>query len=205
MKVYVETNFILEMAFEQNQSTACEAILQLAEQTSVHLAIPAFCFTEPHGRLQRQNHARGELQRKLAGERKEFSRSPHFTEEQKTAWDTVSGMLVSSTQQAEQRLGTVRGRVLRTARILPLTASVIEMAVQGQVQYGLQFPDALVLSSVLEDLQSGQEQACFLNANSKDFDEPAVVNDLKKRNCKPMWRFDAALEYIRATVQKPAG
>jgi predicted nucleic acid-binding protein len=202
VRVYVETNFILEMAFEQEQSAACDEILQLAEANAIRLAIPAFCFTEPHGRLRRQSHERGELQKKLAREQREFGRSSRATDEQKKAWSTVTGMLVSSTQEAEQRLDALRVRLLRAARILPLTATVIEAAATGVTQYGLQFPDALVLATVLLDLESNQDPSCFLNTNSNDFNEPAVVEELKKRVCKPIWRFADGLAHVRALVQK---
>lgn len=42
MIVYVESNFILEIALEQNQAIAAEAILALAENGSITLALPAF-------------------------------------------------------------------------------------------------------------------------------------------------------------------
>jgi hypothetical protein len=52
LRIYVETNFLLEMVFEQEQRDACESILALAEgNAAVTLAIPAVCFTEPPGRL----------------------------------------------------------------------------------------------------------------------------------------------------------
>ncbi len=194
MRVYVETNFVLEMAFEQEQSAACETILQLAENKAIGLVIPAFCFTEPHGRLRRQNHERGELQKLLAKEQRELGRSTRITEEQKKAFSTVSAMLVSSTHDAEQRLETLRSRLLQAASVLPLTAAVIEAGARGLKEYELQFPDALVLSSVLLDPHLGQGPSCFLNTNSNDFNEPAIVSELKKRGCRPIWRFEDGLQ-----------
>jgi hypothetical protein len=49
VKVYVETNFVLELALEQAQHAECEEILRLAESKSVEIALPAFSFVESAG------------------------------------------------------------------------------------------------------------------------------------------------------------
>ena len=45
--VYVESNFILELAFLQEQHQACLRILELTEQGSIRLAVPAYCIGMP--------------------------------------------------------------------------------------------------------------------------------------------------------------
>jgi hypothetical protein len=40
---YVESNFILELAFRQEDHQSCESLLQLAEVGSIQLVLPAFC------------------------------------------------------------------------------------------------------------------------------------------------------------------
>ena len=41
MNVYVETNFVLELAFQQEESTACEDIIKLCEKAekSPHFSV----------------------------------------------------------------------------------------------------------------------------------------------------------------------
>ena len=47
MTVFVESNFVLEIALGQEQAAAAEAILQLAEHGTLNLRIPAFALSEP--------------------------------------------------------------------------------------------------------------------------------------------------------------
>ena len=54
MKVYVETNFVLELALEQAQHAECEEILRLAESKSVEIALPAFSFVESASKVERR-------------------------------------------------------------------------------------------------------------------------------------------------------
>ena len=75
MIVYVETNFILELAFQQEQRDACEEILHLSETGSVKLVIPAYCLAEPHEKLTRQEIERRRLQELLDRELQQLLRT----------------------------------------------------------------------------------------------------------------------------------
>ena len=48
MIVYVESNFVLELAFLQEESEDCSEILQLAEAQRIELVFPSFCVGEPY-------------------------------------------------------------------------------------------------------------------------------------------------------------
>ncbi len=54
MNIYVETNFVLELVFEQEQCVICEQILQFCETGQAKLIIPAYSLAEPHEKLSRQ-------------------------------------------------------------------------------------------------------------------------------------------------------
>ncbi len=59
-----------------------------------------------------------------------------------------------------------------------------------------------LLASVMADLDARKpEEACFLNANSKDFDDPDVVDMLAQRGCKIFFSFDDCLSYIRSHLR----
>jgi hypothetical protein len=65
VNVYVETKFVLELTFGQEQYQSCEDILTLCESSKAHLVIPAYSLAEVHEKLTRQAHNRKELQRAL--------------------------------------------------------------------------------------------------------------------------------------------
>lgn len=47
MIVYVESNFVLELALGQEQSASAEAILALAEAKKIELVVLGFALSEP--------------------------------------------------------------------------------------------------------------------------------------------------------------
>ena len=44
MMIIVETNFIIELALEQDEAEEVESIVEWAEEERINLAIPAFAF-----------------------------------------------------------------------------------------------------------------------------------------------------------------
>ena len=48
MNIFAETNFVIEVALEQQEVAACEVLLQLAAEQRIRLLVPAYSFVEPH-------------------------------------------------------------------------------------------------------------------------------------------------------------
>lgn len=75
MNVYVETNFVLELVFQQEQFVSCKQILQLSEAGRIKLVIPAYSLAEPHEKLSRQAKSRREIQQVLDNELRQLART----------------------------------------------------------------------------------------------------------------------------------
>ena len=58
MNVYVESNFVLELALAQEQFESCEKILSLCEAGRIRLVVPAFSLAEPNETLARRKKQR---------------------------------------------------------------------------------------------------------------------------------------------------
>ena len=58
MVVFVGTDFVLEVAFEQEQSSSCEGIIALAVQNKIALAVPAFSRSETNSVLSSRSKPR---------------------------------------------------------------------------------------------------------------------------------------------------
>jgi hypothetical protein len=81
MNIYVESNFVLELALLQEQFEACENILAICEAGETALVLPAFCIAEPYETLVRRAKHRGNLSRDLTTELGQLSRSEPYREE----------------------------------------------------------------------------------------------------------------------------
>ena len=197
MIVYVETNFVLELVFAQEQYASCEQMLALCEAGDANLAVPAYCLAEPHEKLTRQANSRRKLQQDLQGELRQLTRTGSYSERIGTI-EKIEGLLAQSIQEEQRRFTHYRDRLLKTAEIVPLTVEVLQYAARCEVPFGLSPQDAIVYASVITHLRAQSPSiCCFLNKNSKDFDNPDIVDELAKYNCRMIPRFDDGLRFVQ--------
>lgn len=197
MIVYVETNFVLELVFAQEQRASCEQLLVLSESGAVNLKVPAYCLAEPHEKLSRQAQNRRILQQDLRLELRQLTRTASYAERIGTI-EEIEGLLAQSIQEEQQRFVHYRARLLRSAEIMPLTVDVLQYAATCETPFGLSPQDAIVYASVVTHLREQTPPiCCFLNKNSKDFDTPDIVDELAKYNCRMIPRFDDGLRFVQ--------
>ncbi|MBC8160774.1 MAG: DUF4935 domain-containing protein [Roseiflexaceae bacterium] len=201
MNIYVETNFVLELVFQQEQSSSCEQILTLCESGQAQLIIPAYSLAEPHEKLLRQAKSRKALQQVLDAELRQLVRTTSYTTRINSIQD-IAKLLIQSNEEEQNRFTQYRNRMLGTAHVIPLASTVLAEAATNEELFDLKPQDALVYTSVITHLrQSNPTIACFLNRNSKDFDNPDIVDELGKHNCRMIARFDQGVGFVQAQSQ----
>lgn len=72
-RLYVESNFILEVVLDQEEKDLCDRLLVAAAEGAVELVLPAFCIAEPLDTLGRRHKDRRRLQ---VGLQDEIRRAP---------------------------------------------------------------------------------------------------------------------------------
>jgi predicted nucleic acid-binding protein len=200
MDVYVESNFVLEVALLQEQHESCEKIVELCEAGKVHLVIPAYSLVEPHETIIRHAKNRKELSNALATEVKQLLRSKPFQEEVDVL-QRVTGFLIRSQEEEKERLRNAIERLLKASEIIPLDSQILISARKYQLDHGLSPQDSIVYASVLHHLSTASSTAkCFLNRNSKDFDDPDIVDALNSYGCKMLFKFDDGYGYISSQI-----
>jgi predicted nucleic acid-binding protein len=152
VNIYVETNFVFELVFEQEQLTSCEELLVLCEQGQTRLILPAYCLAEPHEKLIRQAGQRRELQQNLDTELRQLSRTSSYQARIKSIQD-IANLLVQSNQEEAQRFKRYRERLLLVSEVIPLTAEILRDAAGYEAPYELRPQDAVVYASVISHLR----------------------------------------------------
>lgn len=202
MIVYVESNFILELAYLQEQHESCTAIVELAEAGSIQLVLPAFSISEPYESFVRRYKERRALLDRLHREIRELSRSQAYAavREESTA---ITATFVRSLEEEKVRLDEITLRILRSAETIPTTGEVFARAIEFQRGLIRAPQDAVVYASILSHLEGTDPgDKCFLNRNAGDFADPDVEETLTRFGCKLLARFDSGLGYIRRQLQR---
>lgn len=201
MNVYVETNFVLELAFMQEQHESCEGILTLCEAGSAHLVLPAFCIAESYETQIRRSKEHDGIMKYLTDALGRLARSKPYQAETHTL-QNVTGLLARSLQDEDQRLNDMVDRLLRVADMIPLDASVIADAMQFSVKYRLAPQDSLVYSSISHHLIATSDvDSCFINRD-KHFADPDIVESLTDKGCRLLFNFDDGYHFIRYRAQR---
>lgn len=195
MRVYVESNFVLEIVLQQEQHRACEAILSLAEAGAIELALPVFALVEPYESMVRDERDGKQLARHLRESAAQLQRTASIATDVSRLHD-AGDLLIRAAQEAWKRFGDLRERLLDVAHPLALDAAAIRRASKLTADFGIGLPDAVMLASVLADAQVQTSASMFMNRNKKDFD-----SDVKKRlaevQCQLLWSFDSGLQQLR--------
>jgi hypothetical protein len=83
--------------------------------------------------------------------------------------------------------------------VIPLDGAIITSAGELQTAFAMSGQDAIVFASVLRHLeQTTPTESCFLNRNSRDFDDPDVRERLDRFGCRFFGRFDHGCQFILA-------
>jgi predicted nucleic acid-binding protein len=183
MTVFVESNFLLEIVFGQEESESAERLLDLAERGTIELALPSICLAEPLVTVRRSHRDRGRLVRELNGQVNQLSRSaPHELEV--GALRDIPNLFASIEQRETDRLIDTVQRLLAVARLIEVDSGSFRQAIAYTARYALEIEDAIVLAVIVSDLphRSGATRHILANRNARDFGVPGVANELAALN-----------------------
>lgn len=204
MRVYLESNFVLEVVLEQESARECEELLELARSSEVELAVPAFALVEPSKTLEWRQRERKRLNSEASQHLRQLGRTRSLAEKVETTSAALEELMVLTAQVAAERLLALREELVRVATVLPLTADTFRAANQLSGVHELEFADALVLASVFEDVSVRGAPSCFFNRNSRDFNNnPSIVALLGAKACT-LLDFGQGLAHVRAAIAPDA-
>jgi predicted nucleic acid-binding protein len=202
VNVYVESNFVLQLALVQEFHASCEAILHSCESGAAQLVVPAICLAEPDQTLYRQKQRRTQIKVDLDREFRQLARTSAYSA-RLAEFASLTSLLIDSAEGEYQRWEEVRVRLLRAADVVSLDAAILSAAARQRATHDLRHQDALVYASVLSHLgRSTGATSCFLNAD-KDFDDPDLVAELTRHDCKLIARFDDGYQYLERSRSWP--
>ena len=200
MEVFVESNFILELAFRQEEHLFCARIWQAAKAGALTLHLPHYCLAEVFETLRRRRGQREEYKAYLEAEiiqhRREESADIDAMDNLAAA---LTFLLSERTRTQSDRLFELSSELEETATVIPQAGSVIREAQQQAQLHGLSEQDSLVYASVLAGLRLLPPAApkLFVSRNEDDFKKPAVLAELRALNCDYLVSFQAAVGRLR--------
>ncbi|WP_129647325.1 hypothetical protein [Peristeroidobacter agariperforans] len=187
MMIFVETNFVIELAAlqeEAEEAEEAELIVISAEKQELKLFIPAFSLTEPfetYARWRKQrNQTRNDFDRQL----KQLARSQDYADLVQAS-QTISDVFSASAVAQTSRLRATLSRLIQCSTILPLNESVITRSIAAQDEFGLEPQDAVVFASVESGLETHQAEGSriFITKDRSAFATEQVMEHFRNLQC----------------------
>jgi hypothetical protein len=194
--VYVETNFLLELAYLQERCGSCEEILRLAKENAIALVLPAFCVAEARSTWRHRVSDRQEFHQAFKVHVRTITRSEPYRA-LKHQFQEILDALASGGEDVRERLEAAVLIASDAGEVIPMTEPIMRMAYSIELDSFLSPQDALVLSSVQSHAEEHEGLKCFVTQDVRDFANPIVYRDLAARQCKVLVNFDDALAYIK--------
>jgi predicted nucleic acid-binding protein len=196
MIVLVESNFVIELGFLQEECEDADRIVELAERHAIELVVPAYSLGEPYDMLIRRRNDRRSTLDKLRRELQTASRSRGFADLREMSEKATDAFAATATHERNGLDGVVR-RLIACATVTALSKDIITNSFAAQVRYELGPQDSLVFASVDEFVRaSGPGPKLFINKNHKDFLTTEIQDHFGQFECKLLPQFASAREYI---------
>ena len=203
MTIYVESNFILEIALGQEESRYAMELLSKAENGDITLAFPSFALSEPFATVTQRDRRRKAVIRSMTGLFEDFERSAphrHIAE----SLNPVIRDLRSVYRNEVTRLKSTVKRILHIGRSIELDSASYQTALENESRYGLSPQDAIIYASIVRDLATSvrTDRSCFMSRNLKDFDDPDIRAELASYDCQYEESYKTGVSLVRkGTVQ----
>jgi len=203
MHVFVESNFLLELAFQQEDYLACEQIVAGARAGHYTLHVPQYALAEVFEVLRRKRQDRTEYQeyvlKEIEQSRREATSDPATADE---LTRLLSDLLTGRTLAQSSRVFALVAQLAEHAPGPALTATVAAEAEAAQTTHRLSVQDALVWASVLQGLRELPPEAPkrLVARNDSDFNKPSTRQELTAVGCKLISSFSGAAAQLKHTT-----
>ncbi len=116
----------------------------------------------------------------------------------------VSRILIQSSIDEEKRLYQTLDRILKVCETIPVVPEILSSSATFRAPpLELSVQDSMVYASVVHHLNThNREPKCFLNRNSRDFNQPDIQMTLNTHNCKLLFNFDKGYNYIMSKTER---
>lgn len=201
MIVYLDTNFLLEIAFGQEQEMHAKEIMKLAVDGKIELVCPCFVLIEPYWTIKNRDSNRKQLLKSIELELQQQKRSLNNSIEIGNL--TNAHMSITNIGIKEgNAYNDILNKVLEIGTFIDITKDTFISSLTYSSSYGLGPQDALIYSAIISDMkkQSSGALKCFLSRNSKDFDMDALKRELSEYNCRYFTNFEHGLGYINSQI-----
>jgi hypothetical protein len=191
--VYVETNFILELALEREQAASCRQLADWTRHRLVDLRIPAYAAAEAQMALRRRRADRSEAIKMLKSHARDLVRMPRTLGAGQMCSDASEALSISNEDEHGRMIEVIR-ELYDIASFIPLDKSAIQLAEFVQSAGSVSGDgDLLIFGSILRDFTDRREKGASLFVTRDRGFGARASSWLRPWSCDLITSYDAAV------------
>lgn len=204
MIIYLETNFLLELALRREQSGSCRQLLDWCADQKHSLYLPVYALAEARSAFRRRERTRFGLVDDLKAQARDLARLRGSSDLAHSCEDTGSA-LGASIDHERASLNTLVEELLLSASFIALDHAVVERAEDLRRQSLIAGDgDLLVFASVVRNLEDRQRagtmaESIFITRDA-DFGGDAA-KWLRPFSCELLNSYDAAVARLKESLE----
>lgn len=146
MNVYVESNFVLELALRQAQSESCQTLVDYAADGQIALIVPAYSLAEPYDAITRRRNERARVKREVDHALGQLQRTSAYSDEIGQLRN-LTNLLISSANDEKLHLESMIAHLAEVSEVIPLETEIIVESLKHQEHFDFSPQDAFVYAS----------------------------------------------------------
>ncbi len=201
MRVYAETNWLLDLVFQQERFTASSFVLSLAQDRKIDLCLPEIVVWEGNHKVERRNAQRDVIIKQLKQEKREFSRSQDALYQSRVASLEIEIQELDNISAIERkRFDLIIEELLPIAIWLHLSQDIWARCLDLQEQHELKQTDALIYAIIRADAALHPDIAkCFIDYD-RAFSDPALKQDMSALGITLLASSDAVTGFLQSRL-----
>ncbi|MBI1922949.1 hypothetical protein HYR99_01730 [Candidatus Poribacteria bacterium] len=175
MRVYAETNWLLDLVFQQERLEASSFVLLLAQDSKIDLCLPELIVWEGNQKVERRNAQRGDTIKQMRRESREFNRSQNpLYQSRSTQLDREFRELESISDLERDRFDQIIMEIFPIVTWLHLSQEIWADCLDLQDRYAMKRTDALIYAVIRADAALHPNVGkCFIDYD-RIFDTPGL-------------------------------
>jgi hypothetical protein len=198
--VYVETNFLFELATGRDKKDSCGLLLEWARQQQIHLRLPATALTEMRTALRRRAAIQLGVARDLGDQFRDVQRGRD--DEIARTYKAAETYLKATVKTEGNHLSVLTEELSRIAAIIPLDGDVLALSERFRALEVLTGDgDLLNFASIMRDLElqkfNGETAPSMFITGDADFGN--VRKHIRPYSCDLLTSYSAAVARLKGS------
>lgn len=200
VNVYVETNYLLNIARKQEESIYSSKILRAAKNKKITLKLPVYCIAESYSALQKRHESFKSLRNEAENVLNDLVRSLNRSKLHKSAYEIYKNLPVAIQgiiQNEITQLDKAIINILKSAEVLICSRKVHYRGIIFRT--ALKIPhemDAAIIASIVEDIKTDKFTNKVFITTDKNLLTVELRKLLQQQKCIHFSSFKKAYKFI---------